>query len=35
MKDDIRTFVDKVTGLTPDHPLYADVVKVVAARQAQ
>jgi len=28
-------FVDKVTGLTPDHPLYADVVKVVAARQAQ
>jgi mannitol-1-phosphate 5-dehydrogenase len=26
--------VEKVTGLTPDHPLYADVLTVVEARQA-
>lgn len=26
--------VEKVTGLTPDHPLYADVLAVVEARQA-
>ncbi|HEY3409427.1 MAG TPA: mannitol-1-phosphate 5-dehydrogenase [Propionicimonas sp.] len=26
--------VDKVTGLDPDHPLYADVLAVVEARQA-
>ena len=26
--------VEKVTGLAPDHPLYADVLAVVEARQA-
>ncbi len=29
-----EAFTEKVTGLTADHPLYADVVKVVAERQA-
>ena len=28
-----EAFTEKVTSLTADHPLYADVVKVVAARQ--
>ncbi len=27
--------VDRVTGLTPDHPLYADVLAVVKARQGR
>ncbi len=31
---DAAEVVDKVTGLTPDHPLYADVLAVVQARQA-
>lgn len=31
---DAPTFVEKVTGLTPDHPLYPDVLAVVRARQA-